>query len=582
MVLERTIRAQVLAIPTYETHKTFYNYGPYQQPNDLPTFIRGVPETSPLHGWNIGGKRFRLCWRGYEDPRPDWSYPHVCDVRAPGAAEAFRNGMIWIPEHSHITETDHLVTMGSFNDEDEYVYKDMGAAVQEDNTIAMTLMALGDTRDRFNLKFYETSTWKTPGSKEVGLHDISAWATFGLDDWQLEFFYVCDHPTNGRIVYLDNPYGRTNNTELWSKIPCQVITLQVRYWHDDRRPRRIRPIGQRNLANRDDEDPEIIKNNIYKTVINNIPRIIRFVDEDGEDELPWTDAELRERRSAELQGREYVRPYIQQRRAEQLAASQGVGNGGPSIHDSNFDSTIDTFGEILAGVDDEVQQPPQNADNGVVLVNLLSTVLDADDSQPQTLVSALLSEAQPALERALEPSRSLPSEAGAGDMAANHQFIRDVMSSVVNTENRLALLALAEGGMGGDIGRLSEQVRREWGLEDPRANRRINRVEELGEVGEEEEGDSDEALAQDDNNSSPSLGVKSLDVAASGPQNQNSRGGYCKKFLGKLCNNLSDKLSDLLRWSRGPPLDTESLVEEEAPTETINFREPIDFPAAPG
>ncbi|EPS36299.1 hypothetical protein H072_10183 [Dactylellina haptotyla CBS 200.50] len=602
-MLERTIKAQVVTIPELEVPKILYNYGPYQQPNDLPDKIVGLPETSPLYNYTRNERNFRLCWFGFEDPAPNWKYPRVCNTEVPGI-EAFRSGLIWMPEHDHLNQVDHLLTFGPYDEETgRREHKSLGAAVQEDNTIAVDLVPLGGMDSALSLRFDEASRPELPGTLEVGLNDLIAWQKWDLNDWQTEFFYACDHPKNGLILYLADPYKRTNDTALWSTIPCQIVTLQIRYWFEDRRPRDVKPIGERDLTNRDEEDPENIKNNHYTYTSRDIPRLVRFVDEDGEYELPWTDEELRVRRMMELQGREYVRPYIQQRRVEDRLLEMQMGANGErgggdidSFDDRAFESTVlgtnnDLDGEfeqqIAAIRDDDFQMNREDREFEGMLSSVPSESMGDLESQLGALTSPLLSRGRGGLGSISNPSGLSRSDVGIDeadiarkDAAAQGEVIRDAMNAMLNVENRLAMVTMVRAGLEGTghLGNLADQLMRDLGLQDdslrppPAGFGLVNRVQDIEEVEEQAEqsqGSSDEALAHEGERSPvPSGG----DVSGSSLPKlvPDTKGGYCSRFLGRLCNAASDTVSDIFGWSKGPSRGEEVHAQ-------VDFREPVDY-----
>ncbi|KAK6537337.1 hypothetical protein TWF694_011528 [Orbilia ellipsospora] len=567
--LFRTVKGQVLTIPEDVVPTELYNYGPFQQPNNLPTTTRGIPETSPFYGngTKFNEKTYRLCWRGYEDPTPDWKYPRICDSRAPGAQESFIDGLVWIPQHDHIDNVDNLITWGQRDEETGMrEHKALGAKVQDDNTILVDFVEGLD--EALNFKFLEESSPRLPGVLEVTLYDISAWRLFNLDGWELDYFYACDHPTKGRTLYLSDPYKRTTNSTLWSTIPCQIVSLQVRYWYEDRRQRRIKPVEERQSdpSNRDEEDPESLPGNEYTYVARNIPRVVTFIDEDGHIEPRWTERELQERRRWEEQGVEYIRPYLLQRRAEEQAMEALLAAGGHpgemgSLDDGAFDSTLET---------DAILPSPSLPQPGFRFNRVME--------DPGDILAYTESDTSSEVEDGVGERRQ-----EAFDEAA---LLARTMNAAISLENRVALLELLRAGAQGlpQDGVLEDRILQDLGLEVEPKRGRHARTGEVQGIGPDDRpaASSVQGLVQVSRSSSGS----NIASVEQGPD-QNQKVGYCKKFFGGLCSALGESLSGALGISprKNPQGVSEPVARqrmEESFREPIEgaeptFREPIDY-----
>ncbi|KAF3908186.1 hypothetical protein AA313_de0202121 [Arthrobotrys entomopaga] len=371
-------------------------------------------------------------------------------------------------------------------------------------------------------------------------------------------------------MYLSNPYERTTDPTFWSTIPCQIFSLQVRYWYEDRRQRRITPLADRqnNLNERDEEDPENIPANRYQYVSRNIPRVVIFLDEDGRPEPQWTEAELRERRRWEEEGEEYIRPYLIQRRAQEqameaLVAAGNVGGTG-SLYEDAFESTLET---------DAMNQSPSLPQNGFRFNRVLE---DPGDVLAYT-----------------ETDASREVDDGVGDDVSRPEPISEAamlgrtMNAVISLENRVAFLELLRAGVRGlpQDGVLEDQILQDLGLQvEPRrgGDIRSSEVQAAGRNDRAAVASSTQGLAQVSRSSSGS----NISPADQG-QNLISNPGYCKKFFGNLCSVLSGGLSNAFGSStrKNPQAANEPTARqrmEESFREPVEgadstFREPIDY-----
>ncbi|KAK6343579.1 hypothetical protein TWF730_011169 [Orbilia blumenaviensis] len=377
---------------------------------------------------------------------------------------------------------------------------------------------------------------------------------------------VCDHPDYGRSIFIANPYARTTDKRAWSFIPCQVCDLRARYWFEDKRQRDVRPLADRihNLQARDFEDPLNIRNNYYSTTHRKIPRRVTFVDEDGELELPWTTEELAARTESERRGVEYIRPYILLRRA----AERG-------------ETTMDTFTNLdaplaagYAGGQGQEQHNPSASD--AIFEQLIGTVDELDDTNRPHM-------------------RQVPIESGdrnsGGGGALNQDVQRQALDSALNlvlrTGNMVSLMALVRADASLGLGDIDAEVIRGLGIHgDGDDIGRMDRISRQGErqsrvqgILQEDEADSEEVLGNINSDSAAGEGSPSGSLGGSG-ENSNiplgrpqTKGGYCGRFLGRLCNSISSGVSGLLGWSQGPSGPSVEYIRPEEP----DFREPVEL-----
>ncbi|KAK6346636.1 hypothetical protein TWF696_006755 [Orbilia brochopaga] len=575
------LRGQVIVIPEQDVPKAAYNYGPYTRPNDLPDLISGIPETSPLYEYNSEVGQYRLCWYGYEDETPMWPHPQICDITIPGAVEDFWEGTVWAPKHATSLGTDHLLTLGEETEDGVSVRRAVGAAVQSDGTIATTLYGANtNQQERLGFEFFDTSRTIRPGSKTISLDRADTERRFGqFEEWELEWFYgrcmyygvVCDHPTNGRILYLANPYWRTNATDLWTSIPCQVVRLQLRYWYEDYRFRNLNPLNLRpgQLAR---EDPERLPDNGYDTIRRTdgipVPRRITFIDENGDIEPPWTPEELAARRQALDAGEEYVRPYLQEiRQALAAAGVEGYAQESTAVFtDTSDDAALanplfqtilnDILGEDDGDVDDEQVENDQEEPNAVPANNN-----DIDST-----------------------ARLADRRGGAHDeeMIGHNGRMQQLLDRVMGIGNQVAHMAMGNAGRERDDTGTRYDIRHSDDLDllanvISRGNDMNNVNGNRGAVGPggvrlRLPGEEDQGYAADDSRLGTVEGGEAYrGVRLAGPTAASQQGGYCWGVLGRICETLTRGVGGLFRRISATPLQDEGTGGVEM------FREPLEY-----
>ncbi|KAF3316788.1 hypothetical protein TWF173_001452 [Orbilia oligospora] len=296
-------------------------------------------------------------------------------------------------------------------------------------------------------------------------------------------FRLCDHPDYGRSVFLANPYTLTINKRAWGTIPCQVCNLQAQYWFEDKRQRFVRPLAERinNLGRRDYEDPLNISNNFYRVTHRNIPRRVRFVDEDGELEPRWTPRELADRVASEQRGVEYVRPYIllrrQRRRAAQMAAMQ------MAAVEEQTGVTMDTLTNVDAQSSEQPEQRRQRQSDAL-FEELIRTIDNLDDTNEAHMAQV-----------PLDDDERAEGDLVVVDVDAQRNALDRTLNSVLGTGNLIVLLGLmrsrnASLGLG-DIDadvlrdlqlRLGNEI---GGSDQPGRQRQIGRIQEVAENSED-------------------------------------------------------------------------------------------------
>ncbi|KAK6507765.1 hypothetical protein TWF481_006187 [Arthrobotrys musiformis] len=571
MVFERQIRTQIVAIPTANTTVADYNYGPFRQPNNLAPEIPGIVLSSPLWDYNPRKKQFRLCWSGYENTEREWENPSVCDNRLQNTG-SLRRGLVWIPQNSFEGLVDNLITLHEYDMMGNAYYQYITAAKLDDGTMMMDFETLGQGGDGLGFEFRDTSTRKVPGTKSMAVSSLQSWLYWGrrTDEWERRSFYVCNHPDYGRSVFLANPYAQTTDPETWSRIPCQVCTLQARYWFEDKRQRDIRPLEERihNLQQRDHEDPLNIRKNHYSTTHRNIPRRITFADEFGDVEPPWTTMELEDRIASEARGVEYVRPYILTRRAMERG-----------------EVTVDTFTNLDApparGRLGRNRRQPYNQPD-ILFEQLVGTIDELGDADGEHMRQV-----------PIESSQRARGEERVVNMDLQRDALDRALDSVLRTGNRIALMALARSGVPlesdinadvlRDIGMEPEEFE---GLDRIRQRQRQDQVQEVAE--ENEEPSSDEAwediyadITSSVSGGGSMAGGDGLAASMRSDVNPNpqveprkSTSQRCGRFLGRVCNSISAGVSNLLGWSQG------SNARNQRSEQQQDFREPIELDVA--
>ncbi|KAF3905126.1 hypothetical protein ABW21_db0204903 [Orbilia brochopaga] len=550
------LRGQVIVFPERDVPKVAYNYGPYKAPNNEPDVIRGIPETSPLADYRSQLWQYRLCWYGYEDDRPNWPHPHICDLSIPGALEGFWEGTIWAPKRATSLGTDHLVTLGEENENGVFERRAIGAKVQDDGTIATTLYGtnMRDRDERLSFEFEDRSRAIAPGTKIISLSRAETEMRFGIfDDWELEYFYACDHPANGRILYLANPYWRTNQTDYWTTIPCQIVRLQLRYWLEDYRFRILNPpnLPPGQLA---PEDPENMPGNTYDTIDRTgedpVPRRITFIDEFGDIEFPWTPEEITARRQAIDRGEEYVRPYIQQIREQEGAAG--------NYQEASTGGLTDESG-------DEAQSNP-------LFRNILNDILGEGSEQSP------LSFGQPN-RLGVIGEETEPDSAG---LSNNNNNVQDPV--LLEQNRRMQMLLDRVLGIGNGITLMGmENAARNGGRNLPADIRNSDDLDLLANVmsrgndinnprlplpaSEEYQG----YAADDSRLTSAENADANQAVPVAGPVSANEQ-SYCLRVFGRLCETLTNSVGGLFGGMFNTPTAPVQLVEGTDGVEL--FREP--------
>ncbi|KAK6337034.1 hypothetical protein TWF718_009819 [Orbilia javanica] len=547
-MFERQIRTQIVAIPTANTTTADYNYGPFRQPNNLAPEIPGIVLSSPLWDYNPRKKQYRLCWYGYTSyqPDPDWDHPSICDNRLQ-VSESQRIGLVWIPQNQWEGQVDSLGTLDEYDLTGELYYKYITAARLDDGTTMMDFKQAGASEEPIGFEFQETSTSAVPGTKTMSVSRFRSWLYWGrrTTDRERASFYVCDHPDYGRSVFLANPYVQTTEKKAWTTIPCQVCTLQARYWFEDKRQRDIRPLAERisNLNSRDYEDPLNIQSNVYTVTHRNIPRRVTFIDVFGDVEPPWTPEELAERTASEARGVEYIRPYILMRMGGGVDISMQSGE------------TADTLANLDARL--PLGQLGQQQQDNAMFERILGTIDELGDVDTEHMIRVPIEDS--------DNNRNADQERNAG-IDPHRNALEFALDSVLRAGNRIVGMALARG----DPSR---------GLEEASLERqRRNRAQEAAAINEQ--AGLDETLENINPDLSPSGSAVSGESATASMEsdtNANIRmeapgsGRHrCGRFIGRVCNSISAGMSTLLGWSQGPGTGN-SQPEQQ------NFREPIEL-----
>ncbi|KAK6525965.1 hypothetical protein TWF281_011007 [Arthrobotrys megalospora] len=563
MVYEQQIRTEILAIPQANTTTALYDYGIFQQPNSLPPEIEGIMLSSPLRDYSPVEKQYQLCWSGIEYPAPNWKEPSICDARRQNARS--QRGLVWIPQNRWEGIADNLITLDAYDQNGNLYYRYITAAILNDRTIMLDFQKLGEGGEGVAFEFKDISTKRNPGIKTMALSKLQWGIRTGLEDWQREVFYVCDHPEFGRSVFIANPYTRTTNKELWHNIPCQICSLQARYRFEIKRERKVRPLAERigNLSERDKEDPENIRNYRYETKRKNIPRVITFVDEDGIVERPWTPNELLQRHQSEAQGIEYIRPYILERRAR--------------------DMTMDTMTNLDLGVANAQRVRYTRNERDAAFNELLGTIEDLDNTGEQHMRQVPLDSSD---EDSDEDSDQDSEQSGERAVQQAESALDRTLETVLRTGNRIALLALLGTDTALNFADIDANAVRALGSRFGRGGmERLNQLRQQGQIRRQEIQEEDEESGNDEmeENINPDIspsdsdpGERSLGSAGSNAnsgvplQRPNADGGYCGRFFGRVCNGLSAGVSRLLGWSQGPS------AEYIAPGQA-DFREPVEL-----
>ncbi|KAF3142656.1 hypothetical protein TWF569_007511 [Orbilia oligospora] len=489
-MFERQIRTEIVAVLPANTTAADYGYGPFRQHDKLFPEIPGIVVSSPLWDYNPRKKQFRLCWSGYESSHPDWDSPSICD-KSRRDTSALARGLTWIPQNSWEGSVDNLVTLSEYDNRGHAFYKYITVAKLDDGTIMMDFNILGQGGEGLPFEFRDISSEQNPGTKTMSVAGLQSWLYWGrrTTEWERKTFYVCDHPDYGRSVFLANPYTLTTNKRAWGTIPCQVCNLQAQYWFEDKRQRFVRPLAERinNLGRRDYEDPLNISNNFYRVTHRNIPRRVRFVDEDGELEPRWTPRELADRVASEQRGVEYVRPYIllrrQRRRAAQMAAMQMA----PVEEQTGV--TMDTLTNVDAQSSEQPEQRRQRQSDAL-FEELIRTIDSLDDTNEAHMAQV-----------PLDDDERAEGDLVVVDVDAQRNALDRTLNSVLGTGNLIVLLGLMRsrnGSLGlGDIHadvlrdlqlRLGNEI---GGSDQPGRQRQIGRIQEV--AGNSEDGLDDAA-----------------------------------------------------------------------------------------
>ncbi|KAF3107552.1 hypothetical protein TWF102_006935 [Orbilia oligospora] len=489
-MFERQIRTEIVAVLPANTTAADYGYGPFRQHDKLFPEIPGIVVSSPLWDYNPRKKQFRLCWSGYESSHPDWDSPSICD-KSRRDTSALARGLTWIPQNSWEGSVDNLVTLSEYDNRGHAFYKYITVAKLDDGTIMMDFNILGQGGEGLPFEFRDISSEQNPGTKTMSVAGLQSWLYWGrrTTEWERKTFYVCDHPDYGRSVFLANPYTLTTNKRAWGTIPCQVCNLQAQYWFEDKRQRFVRPLAERinNLGRRDYEDPLNISNNFYRVTHRNIPRRVRFVDEDGELEPRWTPRELADRVASEQRGVEYVRPYIllrrQRRRAAQMAAMQMA----PVEEQTGV--TMDTLTNVDAQSSEQPEQRRQRQSDAL-FEELIRTIDSLDDTNEAHMAQV-----------PLDDDERAEGDLVVVDVDAQRNALDRTLNSVLGTGNLIVLLGLMRsrnGSLGlGDIHadvlrdlqlRLGNEI---GGSGQPGRQRQIGRIQEV--AGNSEDGLDDAA-----------------------------------------------------------------------------------------
>ncbi|KAF3182190.1 hypothetical protein TWF751_007235 [Orbilia oligospora] len=486
-MFERQIRTEIVAVLPANTTTADYGYGPFRQHDKLFPEIPGIVVSSPLWDYNPRKKQFRLCWSGYESSRPDWDSPSICD-KSRRDTSALARGLTWIPQNSWEGPVDNLVTLSEYDNRGHAFYKYITVAKLDDGTIMMDFDILGQGGEGLPVRFEfrDISSEQNPGTKTMAVAGLQSWLYWGrrTTEWERKTFYVCDHPDYGRSVFLANPYTLTTNKRAWGTIPCQVCNLQAQYWFEDKRQRFVRPLAERinNLGRRDYEDPLNVSNNFYRVTHRNIPRRVRFVDEDGELEPRWTPRELADRVASEQRGVEYVRPYIllrrQRRRAAQMAAMQ------VAAVEEQTGVTMDTLTNVDAQSSEQPERRRQRQSDAL-FEELIRTIDNPDDTNEAHMVQVPLDDDDGRAEGDLVVV----------DVDAQRNALDSTLNSLLGTGNLIVLLGLMRSRNASlDLGDIHADVLRDLqlrlgneigGSDQPGRQRQIGQIQEVAENSED-------------------------------------------------------------------------------------------------